>query len=152
MTTRLAIKPPTPYEWWSNSLPPGQGKASNARGMPGRNVEASIWLVRKVPISWERRRPKARRQLKFPQKSNEIARLPSFPSRILPKWFWKFKFQSIIKLTHSESPYWNCPRNPWNISSPDSLQSCFTEHRSWGYRRLNQIREYGLDKASSLYI
>ena len=35
MSSRLAIKFPTPYEWWSNSLPPGQEKASNARGMPG---------------------------------------------------------------------------------------------------------------------
>ena len=32
MTSRLAIKLPTPYEWWSNSLAPGQEKASNARG------------------------------------------------------------------------------------------------------------------------
>ena len=47
MTSRLAIKFPTPYEWWSNSRPPGQEKASNARGMPGGggDVEASIWLV-----------------------------------------------------------------------------------------------------------
>ena len=46
MTSRLAIKFPTPYEYWSyappprrlsssNSLPPGQEKTSNARGMPG---------------------------------------------------------------------------------------------------------------------
>ena len=47
MTSRLAIKFPTPFEWWSNSLPPGQEKASNARGMPGGDVEASIWLIHK---------------------------------------------------------------------------------------------------------
>ena len=49
MTSRLAIKFPTPYEWWSNSPPPGQEKASNARGMPGGggDVEASIWLIHK---------------------------------------------------------------------------------------------------------
>ena len=35
MTWRLAIKFPTPYECWSNFLPPGQEKTSNARGMPG---------------------------------------------------------------------------------------------------------------------
>ena len=46
MKSSLAIKFPTPYEWWSNapplgrlsllnSLPPRQEKASNARGMPG---------------------------------------------------------------------------------------------------------------------
>ena len=45
MTSRLAIKFLTPYEWWSNSLPPGQDKTSNARGMPGGDVEVSIWLV-----------------------------------------------------------------------------------------------------------
>ena len=45
MKSRLAIKFPTPYEWWWNALLPGQEKASNARGMPGvGNVEASIWL------------------------------------------------------------------------------------------------------------
>ena len=43
MKLRLAIKFPTPYEWWSNALPPAQEKASNARGMEG-DVEASIWL------------------------------------------------------------------------------------------------------------
>ena len=47
MTSRLEIKFPTPNEWWSNSLPRGQEKASNARGMPVGNVEASIWLVYK---------------------------------------------------------------------------------------------------------
>ena len=35
MTSRPAIKFPTPYEWWSNSLPPGQERVSNSRGMPG---------------------------------------------------------------------------------------------------------------------
>ena len=52
MKSRLALKfptprgpLPTPYEWWSNSLPPGQEKASNAQGMPGGDAEASIWLV-----------------------------------------------------------------------------------------------------------
>ena len=35
MTSRLAIKFPTPNEWWSNALPPGQETASNARSMPG---------------------------------------------------------------------------------------------------------------------
>ena len=45
ITSRLAIKIPTPYEWWSNALPPGQEKTSNARGMPGGDVEASIWLL-----------------------------------------------------------------------------------------------------------
>ena len=34
MTSRLVIKFPNPYEWWSNALPPGQEKASNARGSP----------------------------------------------------------------------------------------------------------------------
>ena len=42
MTSRLAIKFPTPFEWWSNALPPGQ---ENAWGMPGGDVEASICLV-----------------------------------------------------------------------------------------------------------
>ena len=58
MKSRLVIKLPTPYEWWSNalplgglissnSLPPAKEKASNAQGMPGAggNVEALIWLV-----------------------------------------------------------------------------------------------------------
>ena len=35
MKLRLAIKFLIPYEWCSNALPPGQEKASNARGMPG---------------------------------------------------------------------------------------------------------------------
>ena len=53
MTSRLAIKFPTPYEWWSNSLPPGQEKAPNARGMPGGgDVEASIWLVHKSEVNY----------------------------------------------------------------------------------------------------
>ena len=34
MKSRLAIKFPTPYEWWSNALPPRQEKTPNARGMP----------------------------------------------------------------------------------------------------------------------
>lgn len=49
MKSKLAIKFPTPYEWWSNALPLGglsssnslpteQEKASNARGMPGRGM------------------------------------------------------------------------------------------------------------------
>ena len=53
MTSRLAIKFPTPYEWWSNALPPRQEKAWNARGMPrggGEDVEASIWLVHNIGI------------------------------------------------------------------------------------------------------
>ena len=40
--SRPVIKLPTPYECWSNALPPGQEKASNARGMPGGDVQASI--------------------------------------------------------------------------------------------------------------
>ena len=44
------MKFPTPYEWWSNALPPGQEKASNARGMAGGDVEASICLVHKSTI------------------------------------------------------------------------------------------------------
>ena len=35
MISRLAIKFPTLQEWWSNALPPGQEKVSNARVMPG---------------------------------------------------------------------------------------------------------------------
>ena len=35
MKSRLEFKFPTPYEWWSNSLPAGQEKASNALGMSG---------------------------------------------------------------------------------------------------------------------
>ena len=35
----------TSYEWWSNALNPEQEEASNARGMPGGDVQASIWLV-----------------------------------------------------------------------------------------------------------
>ena len=49
MTSWLAIKFTTPYEWWSNSLPTGQEKTSNARGMPRGDVEASIWLVSNNP-------------------------------------------------------------------------------------------------------
>ena len=45
MKSRLAIKLPTPYEWWSNALPPGREKVSNPRGMLGGDVEVSIWLV-----------------------------------------------------------------------------------------------------------
>ena len=30
--------------------PPGQEKTSNARGMPGRDVEASIWLIHNFQI------------------------------------------------------------------------------------------------------
>ena len=33
--SRQVIQFPTPYEWWTNSRPPGQEKASNARRMPG---------------------------------------------------------------------------------------------------------------------
>ena len=47
------IKFPTPYEWWSNALPPGQEKASNARGMSGEDVEASIWLIHKGEVFLE---------------------------------------------------------------------------------------------------
>ena len=46
MTSRLAIKFPTPYEEWSNSLPPGQGKASNARSMPGGMLKLRFdWYI-----------------------------------------------------------------------------------------------------------
>ena len=46
MISRLAIKIPHPYEWWSNSRPPGQEKrASNARGMPGG------WML-KLRFDW----------------------------------------------------------------------------------------------------
>ena len=49
MKSKLVIKFPTPYEWWSNalspgglsssnSLPPEQEKESNAWGMPGRGM------------------------------------------------------------------------------------------------------------------
>ena len=30
--------------------PPGLEKTSNARGMPGGDVEASIWLIHNVPV------------------------------------------------------------------------------------------------------
>ena len=43
--SRLAIKFLTPYEWWSNALPPGQEKASNAQGMPGEGML-------KLPFDW----------------------------------------------------------------------------------------------------
>ena len=36
MKLKLAIKFPTPYEWWSNALPPREEKESNAQGMPGK--------------------------------------------------------------------------------------------------------------------
>ena len=39
MKSRLAIKFPTPYEWRSNALPPGQEKVSNARGRPERMLK-----------------------------------------------------------------------------------------------------------------
>ena len=46
MKSRLTIKFPSPYEWWSNAVPPGQEMVSNAQGMlGGGGVEASIWLV-----------------------------------------------------------------------------------------------------------
>ena len=45
MTSRIGIKFPTPYVWRSNSPPPGRLKRSNARGMPGGDVEASISTV-----------------------------------------------------------------------------------------------------------
>ena len=56
MKSKLAIKFPTPNEWssnalppvrlsWSNSLPPGQEKASNAWGMPG---EGDGWGCRYI--------------------------------------------------------------------------------------------------------
>ena len=48
MISRQVIQFPTPYERWTNSRPPGQEKASNARGTPGGgDVEGSIWLVLK---------------------------------------------------------------------------------------------------------
>ena len=52
MKSRLVINFPTPYEWWSNALPPRQEEASNARSMPegGGDVQASIWLVQKFNI------------------------------------------------------------------------------------------------------
>ena len=49
--SRLAIKLSTPYECWSNALPPGQEKASNARGIPGGMLKLQfdwyiiLWLV-----------------------------------------------------------------------------------------------------------
>ena len=43
--SRLAIEFPIPYEWWSNALPPGQEKASNALGMPR-------WGVLKLRFDW----------------------------------------------------------------------------------------------------
>ena len=51
--SRLAIKFPVSYEWWSNALPPGQEKASNAGVCPwgGGDVEASIWLVHKIEVT-----------------------------------------------------------------------------------------------------
>ena len=46
MTSRLVIKFPTLYGWWSNSLPPGQEKASNARGMPGGMLKLRFhWYI-----------------------------------------------------------------------------------------------------------
>ena len=49
MKSRLAIKFPTLYEWRSNSLPPRQEKASNARGMPGGGGMLKLqfdWYIR----------------------------------------------------------------------------------------------------------
>ena len=50
MKSRLAIKFPTPYEWWSNALPPGQEKASNARGMHGGGGCWSFDLTGTLPL------------------------------------------------------------------------------------------------------
>ena len=79
MTSRLAIKFLTPYGWWSNALPPGQEKVSNAWGMPGMggggNVEASVWLVHNytVYIFWHTA------HLPFPVQNTESV-----------LWFWIF--------------------------------------------------------------
>ena len=43
--SRLAIKFPTPYEWWSNALPPGKKRPQMPGVFRGGDVEASIWLV-----------------------------------------------------------------------------------------------------------
>ena len=55
MKSRLAIKFPTPYEWWSVALPPRWEKASNGRDMlrggGGGDVEASIWLIHNEPLN-----------------------------------------------------------------------------------------------------
>ena len=46
MKPRLAIKFPTPFEWWLNALPSGQEKASNARGMPGGMLKLRVdWYI-----------------------------------------------------------------------------------------------------------
>ena len=46
MKSRLAIKFPTPYEWWSNALPPRQEKASNTRGMSGGMLKLRFdWYI-----------------------------------------------------------------------------------------------------------
>ena len=51
MTLRLMIKFPSPCGWWSNSLPPGQEKASNARGMPGGILKLRFdWYI---TIPWK---------------------------------------------------------------------------------------------------
>ena len=45
MKSKLAIKFPIPYVWWSNALPPAHEKASSYRGIPEGDVQASIWLL-----------------------------------------------------------------------------------------------------------
>ena len=44
MKSRLAIKFPTPYERWSNALPPGHEEASIAQGIPGRAGMFKLWF------------------------------------------------------------------------------------------------------------
>ena len=54
MTSRLAIEFPNPYERWSNSLPPGQEKASNVRGMPGGMLKLPFdWYITRE-LNWQR--------------------------------------------------------------------------------------------------
>ena len=46
LKSRLELKFPTPYEWRSNSFPPGQEKASNSRGMPGGMLKRRFhWYI-----------------------------------------------------------------------------------------------------------
>ena len=45
MTSRLAIKFPIPYEWWSNELSPSRKRHQMPGECPEEDVEAFIWLV-----------------------------------------------------------------------------------------------------------
>ena len=105
MISRLAIKFFTPYEWWSNALPPRQENASNARGGGVLKLRFDWYIT----IKWSKAKQKLKDICTSDQRVKETAWMHQIRLRSRCANFWKSHHLSICdRLSAITSPSLCC--------------------------------------------